>query len=196
MLESGFIHFAIKDIILENHIEEVEKYDYIIYSRFDQMYINYHIHGYDQNILIPEGEDYFGVGDRHILIPSNLAKDYFGILKFFLKNYNEIKQINYLDCETVNKLHLKSFIRKERIFRTKRIQFTVGEKNDHITWEKAKFKIYLLRNIKLIHLDEFLKALENFAITFNTSKINFINITLFINYYYLLLRKSLGSSKS
>ena len=196
LLESGFIHFAIKDIILENHIEEIEKYDYIIYSRFDQMYINYHIHGYDQNILIPEGEDYFGIGSRHILLPSTLAKDYFGILKFFIKNYNEFKQINYLDCETVNKLHLESFVRKERIFRTKRIQFTVDEKNDHIAFEKAKFKIYLLRNIKLIYLDEFLKALENFAITFNTSKINFINITLLINYYYLLLRKSLSSSKS
>ena len=196
LLESGFIHFAIKDIILENHIEEIEKYDYIIYSRFDQMYINYHIHGYDQNILIPEGEDYFGIGNRHILLPSTLAKDYFGILKFFLNNYKEFKHINYLDCETVNKLHLESFVRKERIFRTKRIQFTVDEKNDNIALEKAKFKIYLLRNIKLIYLDEFLKALENFAITFNTSKINFINITLLINYYYLLLRKSLSSSKS
>jgi hypothetical protein len=196
LLESGFIHFAIKDIILENHIEEVEKYDYIIYSRFDQMYINYHLHGYDQNILIPEGEDYFGIGDRHILIPSMLAKDYFGILKFFLKNYNEFKHINYLNCETVNKLHLESFVRKESIFRTKRIQFTVAEKNDPTNWRKAKFKIYLLRNIKLKYPDEFLKALENLAITLNTSKINFINITFLINYYYLLLRRSLGSLKS
>tara|TARA_B100000902_G_scaffold238323_1_gene225725 strand:- start:1906 stop:2763 length:858 start_codon:yes stop_codon:yes gene_type:complete len=196
LLESGFIHFAIKDIILENHIEEVEKYDYIIYSRFDQMYINYHLHGYDQNILIPEGEDYFGIGDRHILIPSMLAKDYFGILKFFLKNYNEFKHINYLNCETVNKLHLESFVRKESIFRTKRIQFTVAEKNDQTNWRKAKFKIYLLRNIKLKYPDEFLKALENLAITLNTSKINFINITMLINYYYLLLRRSLGSLKS
>ncbi len=193
LLESGFIHFAIKDIILDEHIEEVEKYDYIIYSRFDQMYINYHLHGYDQNILIPEGEDYFGIGDRHILIPSTLAKDYFGILKFFLKNYNEFKHINYLNCETVNKLHLESFVKEESIFRTKRIQFTVAEKNDQTNWRKAKYKIYLLRNIKLKYPDEFLKALENFVITLNTSKINFTNIILLINYYYLLLRKSLGS---
>jgi len=196
LLESGFIHFAIKDIILDEHIEEIEKYDYIIYSRFDQMYINYHLHGYDQNILIPEGEDYFGIGDRHILIPSILAKDYFGILKFFLKNYNEFKHIKYLNCETVNKLHLESFVKKECIFRTKRIQFTVAEKNDKTNWREAKYKIYLLRNIKLKYPDEFLKTLENFAITLNTSKINFINITLLINYYYLLLRKSLGSFKS
>ena len=196
LLESGFIHFAIKDIILDEHIEEVEKYDYIIYSRFDQMYINYHLHGYDQNILIPEGEDYFGIGDRHILIPSTLAKDYFGILKFFLKNYNEFKHINYLNCETVNKLHLESFVKEESIFRTKRIQFTVAEKNDQTNWRKAKYKIYFLRNIKLKYPDEFLKALENFAIAFNTSKINFTNIAFLINYYYLLLRKSLGSLMS
>jgi len=193
LLESGFIHFAIKDIILDEHIEEVEKYDYIIYSRFDQMYINYHLHGYNQNILIPEGEDYFGIGDRHILIPSTLAKDYFGILKFFLKNYNKFKHINYLNCETVNKLHLESFVKKESLLRTKRIQFTVAEKNDKTNWRQAKYKIYLLRNIKLKYPDEFLKALENFVITLNTSKINFTNIVLLINYYYLLLRKSLGS---
>ena len=192
----GLTHFAIKDIILENYIKEVEKYDYIIYSRFDQMYINYHLHGFDQNVLIPEGEDYFGIGARHILIPSTLAKDYFGILKFFLKNFDEFKNINYLDCKTINKLHLESFVRKDSIFRTKRIQFTVAEKNDHTNLEKAKFKLYLLRNIKIKYPDEFLKAVENFVITLNASKINFINITLLINYYYLLLRKSPGSLKS
>ena len=59
-------------------------------------------------------------------------------------------------------------------------------------WRQAKYKIYLLRNIKLKYPDEFLKALENFVITLNTSKINFTNIILLIN-YYLLLMKSLGS---
>ena len=104
--------------------------------------------------------------------------------------------LNYLNCETVNKLHLESFVKEESIFRTKRIQFTVAEKNDQTNWRKAKYKIYLLRNIKLKYPDEFLKALENFAIAFNTSKINFTNIAFLINYYYLLLRKSLGSLMS
>jgi len=195
LLESGFIHFAIKDIILERHIEEIEQYDYIIYSRFDQMYIDYHLHGYDQNILIPEGEDYFGIGDRHILIPSMFARKYFGILKFFLNNYNEFKNINYLNCETVNNLHLKSFISEENILRTKRIQFTVAEKKDQTNWRKAIFKIYLLRNVKLKYPDEFLKALENFVINLNVSKIDFTNLVLLINYFYLLLRKNLGMIK-
>lgn len=196
LLESGFIHFAIKDIILEKHIEEIEQYDYIIYSRFDQMYIDYHLHGYDQNILIPEGEDYFGVGDRHILIPSMFAKKYFGILKFYLNNYNEFKNINYLNCETVNNLHLKSFISEENILRTKRIQFTVAEKKDQTNWRKAIFKIYLLRNLKLKYPDEFLKAVENFVINLNVSKIDFTNFVLLINYFYLLLRKNLGMIKN
>jgi len=195
LLESGFIHFAIKDIILERHIEEIEQYDYIIYSRFDQMYIDYHLHGYDQNILIPEGEDYFGIGDRHILIPSMFARKYFGILKFFLNNYNEFKNINYLNCETVNNLHLKSFISEENILRTKRIQFTVAEKKDQTNWRKAIFKIYLLRNVKLKYPDEFLKAVENFVINLNVSKIDFTNLVLLINYFYLLLRKNLGMIK-
>ena len=196
LLESGFIHFAIKDIILENHIEEIEQYDYIIYTRFDQMYIDYHLHGYNQNILIPEGEDYFGIGDRHILIPSMFARNYFGILKFFLNNYNDFKQINYLNCEKINKLHLKSFINEENILRTKRAQFTVAEKNDQTNWRKAIYKIYLLRNIKLKYPDEFLKALENFVINLKVSKIDYTNFVLLINYYYLLLRKNLGMIKN
>lgn len=196
LLESGFIHFAIKDIILERHIEEIEQYDYIIYSRFDQMYIDYHLHGYDQNILIPEGEDYFGIGDRHILLPSMFARKYFGILKFYLNNYNEFKNINYLNCETVNDLHLKSFINEENILRTKRIQFTVAEKKDQTNWRKAIYKIYLLRNVKLKYPDEFLKAVENFVINLNVSKIDFTNLVLLINYFYLLLRKNLGMIKN
>lgn len=196
LLESGFIHFAIKDIILKKHIEEIEKYDYIIYSRFDQMYIDYHLHGYDQNILIPEGEDYFGIGDRHILIPSMYARNYFGILKFYLNNYNEFKNINYLNCETVNNLHLKSFISEEKILRTKRIQFTVAEKKDQTNWRKAIFKIYLLRNIKLKYPDEFLQAVENFIINLNVAKIDYTNLVLLINYFYLLLRRNLGVVKN
>jgi len=196
LLESGFIHFAIKDIILKNYIEEIEKYDYIIYSRFDQMYINYHLHGYNKNILIPEGEDYFGIGDRHVLIPSMLARDYFGILQYFLKNYNDFKHINYLNCETVNKLHLESFANKEDILRTKRIQFTVAEKNDQTNWRKAIYKIYLLRNIKLKYPDEFMIAVKNFVTNMNFSKINYVNLILFGNYYYLLFRKNLGILKN
>ena len=196
LFESGFIHFAIKEIILERHIEEIEQYDYIIYSRFDQMYIDYHLHGYDQNILIPEGEDYFGIGDRHILIPSMFARKYFGILKFYLNNYNEFKNINYLNCETVNDLHLKSFISEENILRTKRIQFTVAEKKDQTNWRKAIYKIYLLRNVKLKYPDEFLKAVENFVINLNVSKIDFTNLVLLINYFYLLLKKNLGMIKN
>ena len=196
LLESGFIHFAIKDIILRNYIEEIEKYDYIIYSRFDQMYINYHLHGFNKKIMIPEGEDYFGIGDRHILIPSMLARDYFGILQYFLMNYNDFKHINYLNCETVNKLHLESFANKEDILRTKRIQFTVAEKNDQTNWRKAIYKIYLLRNIKLKYPDEFLITVKNFVTNINVSKINYVNLILLGNYYYLLFRKNLGTLKN
>ena len=33
----------------------------MIFSRFDQMYTDYHIKGYENKIIIPEGEDYFGL---------------------------------------------------------------------------------------------------------------------------------------
>lgn len=39
LYNSGAIHFALKDIILKNHIKEVLSYEQIIYTRFDQLYI-------------------------------------------------------------------------------------------------------------------------------------------------------------
>ena len=42
LYESGMIHFAFKDIVLKKHLEIIKKYDFIIYSRFDQMYVDYH----------------------------------------------------------------------------------------------------------------------------------------------------------
>ena len=43
LYNSGNIHFAIKDIILKNYIDTLESYDFIIYSRFDQFYVYFHL---------------------------------------------------------------------------------------------------------------------------------------------------------
>ena len=82
------------------------------------------------NILIPEGEDYFGLFDRHILFPADFASNFFGILNYFFDNYEDLSKIDYLNCETLNKLHLETFVSPNQILRSKRFQFTVAESKD------------------------------------------------------------------
>ena len=60
LYESGLIHFALKDFIKSNYMEIINKYDFIIFSRFDQFYIDKDTKYLQNNkILIPKGEDYF-----------------------------------------------------------------------------------------------------------------------------------------
>ena len=59
LYESGMIHFALKDYIKREHIETLNNYEYIIYSRFDQYYIDYHPDVNQDKLYIPNGEDYF-----------------------------------------------------------------------------------------------------------------------------------------
>ena len=43
LYESGSIHFIFKDFILKNYLNILDNYDFIIYSRFDQYYLDFHI---------------------------------------------------------------------------------------------------------------------------------------------------------
>ena len=86
LYNSGSIHFAIKDIILKNHLSVINKYEYLIYTRFDQYYTSNHFESISNKskIYIPDGEDYFGIGDRHAVISSDLAeKRFFRDLSIF-----------------------------------------------------------------------------------------------------------------
>jgi hypothetical protein len=195
LLESGFIHFAIKDIILKKYIKTIKEYEYIIYSRFDQLYVNYHPHAFEDNILIPEGEDYFGTFDRHIMFPSKLAEEYFNILNFYLDNFKRFNDVNYLNCETVNKLHLESFYSNDKILRSKRIQFTVAEKNDKTNWRVPKYKLHFSSNLKIKYPDEFIKSVENLNLMFSYKKLDYFNLICEINYFYLMFRQKIGSLK-
>jgi len=195
LLESGYIHFAIKDIILKKYIRTIKEYDYIIYSRFDQLYVNYHPHALEDNILIPEGEDYFGLFDRHIMFPSKLAEEYFSILNFYLANFKEFSHVNYLNCETVNKLHLESFYSNDKILRSKRIQFTVAEKNDKTNWRVPKYKLHFSSNLKIKYPDEFIKAVQNLNLMFSYKKLDYFLFVCELNYFYLMFRRKLGSLK-
>ena len=74
----NLVLFALKDIVLKNYLDILKKYNYIIYSRFDQFYTDIHPSFSGEFIWIPKGDDYFGINDRHAIVNSKFIKDYLG----------------------------------------------------------------------------------------------------------------------
>ena len=74
---SGAIVSGLKNIIHENYLSVLKNYEYIIYSRFDQMHTDYHPKFTGKNIWIPEGEDYFGICDRHSIFLLSMLINFF-----------------------------------------------------------------------------------------------------------------------
>lgn len=193
LIESGLIHFAIKDIIKKKHIQTVKEYDYIIFTRFDQMYVDYHIKGLEEYVVIPSGEDYFGLHDRHIVFSSKFADDYFGIMQFFTSNYKLFEHLQYVNCEIINKYHIDSFLDTNKIARNKRFQFTVANKDDSTNWRKAKIKLRFIKDLYLKYPDEFLDSIKNYLDIFHYKKLNYNSLVFIYNYFLRTLRIKLSS---
>ncbi len=196
LLSSGGVHFVFKDYILKNYLGTLEKYDYIVYTRFDQFYTDYHPEGKEDKILIPFGEDYFGICDRHALVPVNLIKQFLRICEFIdsdkaLKNVPEFN-----NCETTFKQHLESEGLLRNVERFNRLQFTSSLKGEHTNWRVAKYRIYIYKNLMTKYPDEFLDSIRNLIDKKGIAKALLQEPILLFNYIYLKIRIILGKLKS
>jgi len=195
LLSSGGVHFVFKDYVLKNYLSTLEKYDFIIYTRFDQFYTDYHPKGIEDKILIPSGEDYFGICDRHALVPVNLIKKFLRICEFIdsgkaLKNVSEFN-----NCETTYKQHLESEGLLKKVERFNRHQFTSSLRGEHTNWRVAKYRIYLYKNLMTKYPDEFLDSLSNLIDKKGISRALFQEPVLFFNYIYIKSRIILSRLK-
>lgn len=187
---SGLIHFAFKDIILKNYLDILQKYDFIVYSRFDQFYLSHPLEFDKNKIMIPKGEDYFGVCDRHTILNADYAEKFLGICKFIDSKDTLSYEDEYLNCEVTFANHLKNVGLYEKIYRYNRTQFTTALKKDETNWRIPKYKIYFYNNLMLKYPDEFLDSMRN-LLKFNPNLI-FKNLILILNYFYMSLRINFG----
>jgi len=194
LYESGMIHFAFKDIVLKKYIEIIKKYDFIIYSRFDQMYIDYHpkLSKNQIQILIPEGEDYFGLCDRHVAFNSELAEDIFNICGYIDSDQSLGNKSKYLNCEVTLLNQFKIFDLNKYVLRTKRLQFTTAIKNDKTNWRVPKYKIFLTNDLLIKYPDEFLNSLKNLIRKNGIPRAFIKHPILFLYFSYLVAREYLG----
>jgi len=193
LYESGKIHFAFKDFILRNYIEFLEKYEFIIYSRFDQYYVDYHPDFEDDKIFIPKGEDYFGICDRHVVFKSNEARKYLSIVDYIDSKEAMLELPKFLNCESVYKQHLNSNGLLEDVIRFDRNSFTVSLKNEHTNWRVPNLKVFLTKNLMIKYPDEFIDALKNKFSNNNKFIVSFRDRKLNLLYFYLILRRKIGA---
>ena len=193
LFESGLIHFALKDYVFRNHYQELSKYKYIIYTRFDQYYVDFHPDFNDDKIYIPKGEDYFGVCDRHVVFNSNNAPAYFSIIDYIDSEKALIEIPKYPNCESVYKKHLEHSGLEKKILRFNRISFTSALKNDSTNWRIPSYKIFFSK-IMIKYPDEFLYAVKN-GIKNNLS-FNYLinNLSIILYYFYIKFRKKISKT--
>lgn len=79
---SGAIAFASKFKVLENKIEIQQKYDFVIFTRFDNYQVYEKINFDKDRIHIVDGQDYGGINDRFLATSSHLIDEVFDILSF------------------------------------------------------------------------------------------------------------------
>lgn len=193
LFESGLIHFALKDFVYRNYEEVLIKYEYIIYTRFDQYYVDFHPDLNKNKVFIPEGEDYFGICDRHVVIKSEDSHKYFSIINY-IDSENALLEIPaYPNCESVYKKHLEHSGLINKIERFSRISFTSSLKNEPTNWRIPTYKIFLTKNLMIKYPDEFMAAVKTGLR--NNNKISYLleNFRIVIYYCYLQIRKFIGN---
>tara|TARA_A100001011_G_scaffold393944_1_gene485144 strand:+ start:390 stop:1262 length:873 start_codon:yes stop_codon:yes gene_type:complete len=197
LYNSGNIHFAIKDIILKNYLEVLKKYEFIIYTRFDQFYTDYHISIEEEdgdNIWIPEGENYHGMGDRHAVIPTQYIEEFLSICNYVDSEESIINPPDYLNCETAYLRFLTSNGLIKNVKRYERLQFTSATNKDITNWRIPKYRVSMRKNLLIKYPDEFIDSVNN---SLKNKKFSYFfqEPTLCITYFYLSLRRKFGKTK-
>ncbi len=191
---SGAITFALKDILFQNHISKILEYDHVIYTRFDHFYFTKISHQLEEKIYIPEGEDYFGINERHAIIPNSAVYRYFSICEYIEMEYSN-RKYEFLNTESVYNEHIKSLQKDYEIVRTRRHMACVAQEEDQTRWRKAEFNFFLKKNLKLKYPNEFMQSISN-LIKYEHSLFEYIiNFASIMQYSYLKIKIKAGIVK-
>lgn len=195
LYSSGLIHFLFKDIVKNNYMSILNNYKFIIYSRFDQYYLDKHPELDEDKILIPKGEDYYGICDRHAAVPVKFISEFLDICNY-IDSKEAIKEApKFNNCETTFLNHLISRDLIKNVKRTDRIQFTSSLKHEKTNWRIPKYKIYFFKDLMIKYPDEYIDGVKNSLIKNSFLNYFFKEPVITLNYFYLKLRRALGKTK-
>ena len=104
--------------------------------------------------------------------------------------------VDGLNCEQVWLEYLKDQRLDKKIYRFDRSFFLIANKSDKTNWRKAIYKLYLFKDSFIKYPDEFIEASYNFINKYGKLLFIFSKFPISVNYYYLTLRRFLGSIKA
>ncbi len=186
---SGAIIFAIRDILLNNYLEIIQSYDQVILTRSDYIYLDYHPKLKKDKIWAVNGEDYFGITDRHYIFPGHKAEKILGICK-----YLDIKDIHrewpeIKNPETILYSYFQHIGVLDDIGRFQRVQMVVKESRDSTTTREG-VKLFLFKDLYAKKIGEFEESIKNLKFS---SQFTSVNIRLKINYFLFQIRKMINN---
>jgi hypothetical protein len=167
---SGELLFALRHFVLKNFLNNIIDYDWIILTRSDHYYINFHtdVTELDKKfVYVLPDEAYGGVCDRHTVFHSSIANQVLGIAEFFadIKNKDLLfreyifETKKYLNCEKALKLYFDS--KKLKLKAIRRCQFSVALASDKTNWKKATILLPGRTDLYLKYENEYVNAYEN-----------------------------------
>lgn len=190
---TGAIVIAFRDIIYQNYIDILKKYDQVIISRSDYFYVSNHNDLDNKYFWIVEGEDYQGITDRHQVFPGYLADKVLGICKYLDKKESQDEMPEEINTETVLLKYYQSENLDNLIKRFKRIQFLVSSPDDMYRWPHYKsYKLYFFSKLIVKYPSEFNQIFSKLNLFQSMTSLN--NLILKIN--YILYKKNILIPKS
>lgn len=145
---SGGILIFFRWWLLKNIIESRvnERYDLFIVTRSDHFYTAPHPPAdllCDGNVWMPDGEDYGGITDRHMVLPQTDVQNCLSLMDDMLSAPDSLlTEMKYCKAWNLERYILSHFIKKKmltRLRRFPRVMFTVRGHSDGSRWSMGSF---------------------------------------------------------
>jgi hypothetical protein len=124
----------------------IDKYDFFIITRSDFIYKLPHPSTkllFDDFIYIPDGENYGGVTDRHVILPKKYVVDYLNILEKMILNgndyYNKMIHHSNWNLEQLIKFQLEQNNLFDKVVYFPYVMYSVRPKNGSTRWAKGEY---------------------------------------------------------
>ena len=156
---SGTLIMLLKYMLLER-LSVLKQYDKIIITRSDQLYFFDHPVPTSNDIDIPVGEDWWGIGDRHHVVDTSKIESYLCIAKWWMQNLDLVEKSieNHHNPEQVWALYIKHM--GFRVHRSVRCMVTVSLKDDDTRWMVGTVPVPGYDDLFLKYTNEYYHNLE------------------------------------
>lgn len=144
-------------------LQHLVPYDWYIITRSDYYYLHPHptyVFDYPQNIWAPEGEDWGGITDRHVVVPRQFVHTMLDFVDALMRNptgtVEAMKSRWFWNLEKVLRWRLEVNGVWDRVKRFPQVMFTVRDADTRTRWSQGVWDSEL--NLFIKYPDEYKRA--------------------------------------